>query len=147
MPEIAAFCLSESLNFGLAFPPFFHCGAYTTLAERAQRYEGNETLRYLIEECLLDTDYRELRQATDLVAIDPQAFDLLVYLVQHCDRVVGKDDPWVSLTWARHCRVGIVQPDQCGEERNRRHWRTARAGQDASARRFGVCRRRSRRGI
>jgi DNA-binding winged helix-turn-helix (wHTH) protein len=40
----------------------------------------------------LDTDRRELRRVGALVALEPQVFDLLVYLVQNRDRVVSKDD-------------------------------------------------------
>jgi TolB-like protein/Flp pilus assembly protein TadD len=40
----------------------------------------------------LDTDRRELRRGDTLVALEPQVFDLLVYLVQNRDRVVSKDD-------------------------------------------------------
>src|SRR5262249_34559508 len=35
---------------------------------------------------------RELRHGSGLVAVEPQVFDLLVYLVQNRDRVVSKDD-------------------------------------------------------
>jgi TolB-like protein/DNA-binding winged helix-turn-helix (wHTH) protein/Flp pilus assembly protein TadD len=41
---------------------------------------------------LIDTDRRELRRGGALVALEPQVFDLLVYLVQNRDRVVSKDD-------------------------------------------------------
>jgi TolB-like protein len=40
----------------------------------------------------LDTDRRELRRGGDIVAVEPQVFDLLVHLVQHRDHVVTKDD-------------------------------------------------------
>jgi TolB-like protein/Tfp pilus assembly protein PilF len=40
----------------------------------------------------LDTDRRELRRGGAPVALEPQVFDLLVYLVQNRDRVVTKDD-------------------------------------------------------
>jgi TolB-like protein/DNA-binding winged helix-turn-helix (wHTH) protein len=40
----------------------------------------------------LDTDRRELWRGNALVALEPQVFDLLVYLVQNRDRVVSKDD-------------------------------------------------------
>ncbi len=40
----------------------------------------------------LDADTRELRLGADLVAIEPQVFDLLVFLIGHRDRVVSKDD-------------------------------------------------------
>ena len=40
----------------------------------------------------LDLARCELRRGNESVAIEPRAFDLLVFLVQHRDRVVGKDD-------------------------------------------------------
>ena len=40
----------------------------------------------------IDTDRRELRCAGELVAVGPQVFDLLVYLIRNRDRVVTKDD-------------------------------------------------------
>ena len=41
---------------------------------------------------VLNLDRRELRRGAELVALEPQVFDLLVYLVQNRDRVVSKDD-------------------------------------------------------
>ena len=41
---------------------------------------------------VLDRDRRELRRGAELVPLEPQVFDLLVYLVQNRDRVVSKDD-------------------------------------------------------
>ena len=41
---------------------------------------------------MLDGDRRELRRGTDPIAVEPQVFDLLIYLVQNRDRVVTKDD-------------------------------------------------------
>ena len=38
------------------------------------------------------SDRRELRRGEDRIAIEPQVFDLLVYLVENRDRVVRKDD-------------------------------------------------------
>jgi TolB-like protein/predicted ATPase len=40
----------------------------------------------------LDVDRRELRRGAELIALEPQVFDLLVYLVRNRDRVVSKDD-------------------------------------------------------
>ena len=40
----------------------------------------------------LDIERRELRCGADLADLEPKAFDLLVFLVQNCDRVVSKDD-------------------------------------------------------
>jgi TolB-like protein len=47
---------------------------------------------YSFENYTLDTDRRELRRATDLVAVEPQVFDLLQFLIRHRDRVVTRDD-------------------------------------------------------
>jgi len=40
----------------------------------------------------LDVERRELRRGGDIVAIEPQVFDLLVHLLQNRDHVVSKDD-------------------------------------------------------
>ena len=58
-------------------------------------------MRYLFEDCTLDTDRRELRRGTNLIAIEPQAFDLLVHLIRHRDRVVGKDELLASVWHGR----------------------------------------------
>jgi adenylate cyclase len=49
-------------------------------------------LRYLFENYAFDTDRRELRRGDELVAIPPQVFDLLYYLIRNKERVVSKDD-------------------------------------------------------
>src|SRR5499425_2186673 len=41
---------------------------------------------------VLDVGRRELHRGTEPVALEPQVFDLLVYLVRNRDRVVSKDD-------------------------------------------------------
>jgi TolB-like protein len=40
----------------------------------------------------LDTERRELRHGSDAIAVEPQVFDLLIYLLQNRHRVVSKDD-------------------------------------------------------
>ena len=47
----------------------------------------------------VDCARRELRRDGKLVAIEPQVFDVLVYLIQHRDRVVSRDDLLASV-WA-----------------------------------------------
>jgi DNA-binding winged helix-turn-helix (wHTH) protein len=47
----------------------------------------------------IDTDRRELRRGATPIAVEPQVFDLLIYLVQNRDRVVRKDDLPASV-WA-----------------------------------------------
>jgi TolB-like protein len=49
-------------------------------------------LRYLFEEYEFDTNRRELHRGADVVAIAPQVFDLLDYLIRNRGRVVSKDD-------------------------------------------------------
>jgi TolB-like protein len=49
----------------------------------------------------IDVERRELRRATTAVHVEPQVFDLLVYLVQNCDRVVSKDDLIASVWGGR----------------------------------------------
>jgi TolB-like protein/Tfp pilus assembly protein PilF len=54
-------------------------------------------LRFIFGDHLLDTDRRELRRGPDLVAVEPQVFDLLVHLIANRDRVVSKDDLIASI--------------------------------------------------
>jgi TolB-like protein/cytochrome c-type biogenesis protein CcmH/NrfG len=49
-------------------------------------------LQYNFEAYVLDTSRRELRRGDALIALEPQVFDLLVYLIENRDRVVSKDD-------------------------------------------------------
>ncbi|WFU70843.1 winged helix-turn-helix domain-containing tetratricopeptide repeat protein [Bradyrhizobium sp. CB2312] len=49
-------------------------------------------MRYLFEEYVFDTDRRELHRGEDVVAVTPQVFDLLDYLIRNRERVVSKDD-------------------------------------------------------
>ena len=47
---------------------------------------------FFLKNHVLDVDRRELRRGDELIAVEPQVFDLLVFLVQNRDRVVSKDD-------------------------------------------------------
>src|SRR5262249_29034902 len=49
-------------------------------------------MQFSFREYSLDTDRRELWRGSEPIAVEPQVFDLLAYLVQHRDRVVTKDD-------------------------------------------------------
>ena len=49
----------------------------------------------------IDVERRELRRARTPVHVEPQVFDLLVYLVQNRDRVVSKDDLIASIWGGR----------------------------------------------
>lgn len=46
----------------------------------------------VFDDCVLDLNRRELLRNADVVATAPQVFDLLVYLAQHREHVVSRDD-------------------------------------------------------
>ena len=84
-------CSQDSLHFSFA-------GAVLRSSACGKR---DWILRYLFEDCALDTDRRELRRGTAPVAVEPQVFDLLVHLIRHRDRVVSKDDLLASVWHGR----------------------------------------------
>ena len=49
-------------------------------------------MRFFFAGHILDPDRRELRRGPESIAVEPQVFDLLIYLVENRDRVVSKDD-------------------------------------------------------
>jgi len=51
-----------------------------------------EGAQFAFGDYALDVARRELRRGADLQPVEPQVFDLLVFLIQHRDRVVSKDD-------------------------------------------------------
>jgi TolB-like protein len=82
------------LTGGLHFP-------YRRLILRCNRCEclddpeasrENGSVRYIFENYAFDTDRRELHHGADVVAVTPQVFDLLDYLIRNRERVVSKDD-------------------------------------------------------
>ncbi len=58
-------------------------------------------MQFLFADHMLDTDRRELRRGSERVAVEPQVFDLLIYLLQNRDRVVSKDDLIASIWGGR----------------------------------------------
>src|SRR6266404_7517202 len=56
-------------------------------------------MQFLFDNHALDTDRRELRRGSERIAVEPQVFDLLVYLAQTRDRVVSKDD-LIATVWS-----------------------------------------------
>ncbi len=55
-------------------------------------------MQFFFTDHALDTDRRELHRGGEPVAIEPQVFDLLIYLVENRDRVVSKDD-LIAAVW------------------------------------------------
>lgn len=49
-------------------------------------------MQFLFEDFCLDADRRELKRGSELVAVGPKVFDLLLFLVQNRDQVVTRDD-------------------------------------------------------
>ena len=63
------------------------------LDAHAQRSgSGGAEMLYFFENFVLDPARRELRRGNALIAVQPQVFDLLEYLIANRDRVVSKDD-------------------------------------------------------
>jgi TolB-like protein/cytochrome c-type biogenesis protein CcmH/NrfG len=58
-------------------------------------------VQFLFAGHMLDTDRRELHHGAEPIAIEPQVFDLLTYLVENRDHVVSKDDLFASVWGGR----------------------------------------------
>jgi TolB-like protein len=63
--------------------------------------ESRPNVQFLFDDQVLDADRRELRRGAELIAVEPQVFDLLVHLVRSRDRVVSKDDLIASVWGGR----------------------------------------------
>jgi TolB-like protein/cytochrome c-type biogenesis protein CcmH/NrfG len=72
------------------------------LSRAAGGFPASEILVAMIlsfENCEIDVERREVRRAGVPVHVEPQVFDLLIYLVQNRERVVSKDD-LIASVWA-----------------------------------------------
>ncbi|HET8973902.1 MAG TPA: winged helix-turn-helix domain-containing protein, partial [Pseudolabrys sp.] len=58
-------------------------------------------MQFLFGDHTLDADRRELRRGAESISVEPQVFDLLIYLVENRDRVVTKDDLIASVWGGR----------------------------------------------
>jgi TolB-like protein/Tfp pilus assembly protein PilF len=58
-------------------------------------------VKFIFDNHTIDTDRRELRRGAEPIAVEPQVFDLLVYLVRNRERVVSKDDLVASIWGGR----------------------------------------------
>jgi DNA-binding winged helix-turn-helix (wHTH) protein/tetratricopeptide (TPR) repeat protein len=58
-------------------------------------------VQFVFDDQILDVDRRELRRGAKAVAVEPQVFDLLVFLLENRDRVVSKDDLIASVWGGR----------------------------------------------
>jgi len=55
-------------------------------------------MQFSFADHVLDLERRELKRGSQNIAVEPQVFDLLAYLIQNRDRVVSKDD-LISTIW------------------------------------------------
>jgi TolB-like protein/cytochrome c-type biogenesis protein CcmH/NrfG len=62
------------------------------------RKDTKTYVKFGFDNYALDTKLRELRRNGELVATQPQVFDLLVHLLKHRDHVVSRDD-LIALVW------------------------------------------------
>src|SRR5690242_18747494 len=58
-------------------------------------------MQFLFGDHILDAGRRELRRGAEPISVEPQVFDLLIYLVENRDRVVSKDDLIASVWGGR----------------------------------------------
>ena len=58
-------------------------------------------MKFVFSGQILDAGLRELRRNRALVPVEPQVFDLLLYLLKNRDRVVSKDDLFASVWGGR----------------------------------------------
>ena len=59
---------------------------------RQKDREARSKLIYKFQDFTLDAERRELRRGRELIAVEPQVFDVLKYLIDNRDRVVSNDD-------------------------------------------------------
>src|SRR6476659_1201484 len=69
--------------------------------ERQRSVVWDANVQFFFSAYTLDTDRRELRRGSERIAVEPQVFDLLIYLVQNRNRVVSKDDLIASVWGGR----------------------------------------------
>src|ERR1700692_336904 len=77
-------------------------GHLSPQAGRSERSNRDNHVQFLFANHVLDVGLRELRRNGEHIAVEPQVFDLLIYLVEHRDRVVTKDD-LIATIW--HGRI------------------------------------------
>ncbi len=63
--------------------------------------DAGQAVQFVFGDYSLDVGRRELRRGQNLVQLEPQVFDLLVYLVRNRDRVVTRDDIFAAVWGGR----------------------------------------------
>jgi DNA-binding winged helix-turn-helix (wHTH) protein len=80
---------------------------------------GTNRMTYLFEDYALDTERRELRRGADLVSVEPQVFDLLLFLIRNRTRVVSRDDLIAEVWNGRIVSESALYSRISGEARSR----------------------------
>ena len=91
MPEGPVRRLQDTLFFAHEVHYFFREAAPKGVTDDRSG-AGVFELLYVFENYALDPGRRELRCGETAVAMEPQAFDLLVYLIRHREHVVSRDE-------------------------------------------------------
>ena len=60
--------------------------------------KSGETLNFSFGDFAIDVARHELRRGGELLSIEPQVFDLLVFLVRNRDRIVSKNE-LIDVVW------------------------------------------------
>ncbi len=81
--------------------PPHRAGAFVAARRDNASDDASAAVHYRFEDFSLDTDRRELTRGSELIAIGPQVFDLLVYLVKNHERVVSKNDLFQAVWGSR----------------------------------------------
>src|SRR5213079_3172485 len=71
------------------------------MPSRSNSASAEKRVQFHFSDHTLDTDTRELRRGGTPIAVEPQVFDLLTFLVQNRERVVSKDDLIASVWGGR----------------------------------------------
>src|SRR4051812_15990956 len=80
----------------LCYP--YRARRFCPLPPTAQLDFWGAELQLVFGNCVLDPDRRELSTGSVRIAVGPQVFDLLLYLVQNRERVVSKDE-LLDIVW------------------------------------------------
>ena len=93
---------------------------------------------FLFDDYALDTDRRELLEGGSPIALQPQVFDVLAFLISNRGRVVARTNHRRCLGGAGRLGIDADQPHQCGAERGRRQWRRATPHPDCVPQRLSL---------
>src|SRR5437763_7534234 len=79
------------------------CGGTPTPAlprtREREKQKGAGMMQFSFSNHVLDIGLRELTRGGESIAVEPQVFDLLIYLLENRERVVSKDD-LIENIWA-----------------------------------------------